>query len=280
MGVAGALLGGAASGAVGGLLGGLGKKKNNQRTADFSLANNPYFNIFHDDRRGQWNSLGANATGVLGDLQAGLFGNAAAFTDMGMNNEAADQANTLGMDFLGGLQQYDPYQVAQMQYDLMYPILQDQEQQDRLDLESRLFAQGQLGSTPGSLRQNALYDAQEDMRRKLLADAFGQGLQSQAQQYNMGTGLLQLDPALRAAFSGMGLNALQGGLGIQTMANNIYSVLAAGEGSNPAQQGGINFGQALGAGLVNSGVKQITGGLDGLFNPTSPGYGQANWASP
>jgi hypothetical protein len=258
---------GAATSAIGSLFGGDSKPPEGSggRAAEFHLAGNPFFQASADKAKGL-DHLSAGASGALLDLQGGLFGSSGNFLSMAENNSAADLAGQMGMDFLSSLGAFSPEEIMELQFNILNPLLSEQQEQDRLALEGRLFSQGRLGGTGGNLEFGTLLDSQEDSRRKLLADSLGLGLASQAQQFNIGSGLLQLDPALRSMFMGLSSEALTGGLNIQNTASGLFSSLAAAQGGGGSAVSPLSPGAALGAGLVNSGIGGITTGLEGLFN--------------
>ncbi len=231
--------------------------------------NTGLFNTEFDHRRGQ-DFIGVRAKGPLNSIQTTNLNDARSFFRNVRSNEDASLANELGGEFLAGINAFDPMQVAQMQFDQFNPILQDQFDEDRLNMEERLFSQGRLGSTRGANDFNALLDSQEDSRRKLLFDSFGQGLAAQNQQFNMAQGLLALDPTLRGLFQGLGNNSLRSALDVQNAGLNQLAVGAGlTGGSSGGANTGINIGQQVGAGLLNSGVNGLTQGLDGLFQSST-----------
>jgi len=234
---------------------------------EFIIDNNPYFEGRFDKRKGM-DGMRMNATGKLGELQKGLFKDADRYNKMAKNNKGADLARSMGLDFLGGVGAFDPNEIAQMQFDLLDPILAEGREDEFLSMEDRLFQQGRLGSTGGANDMNAMFDAQQDTQRKLLSDSFGMGLQAQNQQYNIGQGLLTLDPTLRGLFQNLGGNALTGGLNIQTSANDVFSAAAGAGGGSGSGGGGFSPMNAIGAGLMNSGVNQLSNSVSGLFQPS------------
>lgn len=240
------------------------------RAAEFRLRNNPFFTAMADKTKGT-DFIRAGASGPLLNLQRSLFSDSQQFADMATDNEAAELANLLGLEMLGGLDAFTPEDIMNQQFDLLSPQLLRQQEQDFLNLEGRLFSQGRLGSTGGSLDLGTLFQEQEDARRRLMAESLGLGLQSQAQQFNIGSGLLQLDPALRSAFSALSLGSLEGGLAIQDTATSLFGAIAAAQGAGVGgnQVKGQSLGSALGAGIVNAGIKAATGGIGSLFTPTS-----------
>lgn len=258
----------------GGLFGGGDDSAGKPREFD---ASNNLFDIIFNRTKGPDQML-AQATGPLADFQNQQLGAAGEFGGMAQDNAGADLARSLGMDFLGGLGAFDPYEIAQMQYDLLSPQLLEQQQQDRLSQEGRLFAQGQLFGTGGAQSQEALYGAQEDARQRMLADSFGQGLAAQSQQANLGSSLLQLDPSLRGLFQNLSGSALQNVLGIDAAGLERLRTGAMVEGASSTAPSAPGAGQYVGAGLLNAGVQGLGQNIDQLF--TNPGYGNATWASP
>jgi hypothetical protein len=214
-------------------------------------------------------NLGISDPTLQGISQQGLFG-AQDFFNQAQNNPNAALAGQLGGGFLEQLGTFNPLDVAQNQFGLLSPILNEQFTQDRLSQENRQFAQGRLGSTGGAQDVNALLDSQNDARRKLLFESFGQGQQAQNQLFNLGSGLSQLDPQLRGLFGGLGTNFLNVPLSIQQAGLNqaqIAGSLAGANTSGTLTNPGQSFSQQIGAGLINSGVSGLTSGLEGLFQP-------------
>ncbi len=267
MAVGAAIAGGLASGAVGGLLGG-GGSSGDTGPREFN-ASNDMWKILFNKTKGP-DTVRAEARGALGDFQQQQLEGAGLFGEMAQTNAGAEQARTLGLDFLGGLDQFSPQAIAEQQCNQVFPILDKIQQRDQSRLESRLYNQGQLGGTPGSYRTQDLLGSQADARRKLLFDSFGQGLAAQNQQFQLGSGLLQLDPTLRGLFQNLSGANLQNVLGIEQAGINRLLAGASVEGTGGAQ--GIQsptVGQQIGAGLLNSGIEGISTGIQGLFNPTS-----------
>lgn len=85
---------------------------------------------------------------------------------------------------------FDPFGAAEEQFQRMESILAPGRERAREAQEARLFAQGRLGSTGGSLEQQALGEAQEQSRRAQLVEALGQaqGIQRQAADIGLGIG--------------------------------------------------------------------------------------------
>lgn len=199
----------------------------------------------------------------LGLQGAGLFlGNA-------INNPLADESSLIASRFLNELNETDPMAIAQNQFNLLNPILQEQQMQEQMDLENRLFAQGRLGSTSGSQDFNAFLDSTRDAERKLLFDSLGQGMAVQAQNASLAATLAQLDPTLRQAQLGLAGGMLNLPLGIQQamlQQAQVAGGLAGATNTGQLTSPGIDVGQSIGAGLLNQGIQGITNAIPGLFS--------------
>ena len=202
-------------------------------------------------------------------------GGASQFFDRAINNQTADLAGQLGFDFLSNVQPGVFLDIAQNQFDLVSPILQQGFDEGNLDFEARQLAQGRLGSTAGQRDANARFDSQNDALRLLLADSLQQGLSTQAQQVALGTQLSQFDPALRGLFGQLGANFVNTPLAIQDAALRNAALggsLAGANTSGVVSQNNPSLGQQLGAGLINSGIEGLTGALQGIdFTSGDPG---------
>ena len=242
---AGMMLGGA-------LLGGGGKKSGGAPSAAPFNMNNGLFNLSMN-KKGNSNM---SATGALGDFQHGQVGDADYWSQMAMNDPGAQAMQQYGQDIFGNMQVWDPNQIAQMQYQNMQPIFQDEYNQQNLAMENRLFSRGQFGADVGAQQQNALYDAQNDQNRKLYGDAFGMGLQANNQMYNQGANALAGSQGLMSGWQNMGGNALNNVLNIQNSATGGFSALSGARGGNPGG-GSYSPTQMIGAGMLNAGVNTI-----------------------
>ena len=222
---------------------------------------------------GGGNNLGLNIgfdPAVQQLMQTGLFGADQALQAALMNENAA-LAGQLGGDFLSQLGTTDPLAIAQNQFDLVNPILSRGFEERRLDQEARQFAQGRLGSAGGARDVAALEQSQAEAERLLLADALGQGLASQAQLFNIGSGLTQLDPQLRGLFANLGGQFANIPLSFQQAALNqaqIGGALAGANTSGTLTSPGTSPLAGIGSGLLNSGVNQITNSIQNAFQPT------------
>jgi hypothetical protein len=269
--------GGLAAGAAGSLLSGGGSSGGGSggRAHEFK-GNNGLFNTSLNAVPGQ-DILTSEAVGQLGDIQGGNLDAAQGFFGQAQNNQSADMAGQLGQSFLGNMGAFDPMQIAQMQFDQFNPILQHQQNQDFLGMESRLFNQGQLGAggfSGGNNQMGALFDSFGRQNQQLLYDSFGQGLQAQQQQANLASQFSQLDPQLRGLFQSLGTQGLNNALGIDAAGLDRFATFSGAQGGGVGGGGGgiqsPGLGQQVGAGLINSGANQITNGFNGLFNPVAP----------
>ena len=180
----GAVGGGVASAVVGGAMGGGssgGSGGGGGRAQAFQMQNNPFFAAQMTPLKGN-DFTAANATGALGDLQGQQVTDAGMFNQFDMQNQGSDRMNQLGMGFLNNMDAFSPEQIMQQQFNIMNPMMQRQFDQQNLNAENRLFSQGRLGSTGGSLQQEAMFRGQGDATAGLLGNSFGLGLQAQAQQ--------------------------------------------------------------------------------------------------
>ncbi len=257
---------GAAASLAGGLLGSSKKRSSGGggRARSFYLSGNPMFDISHSRVRGP----DRFRLGFKGPMKT-LFNQ---FSDRAMFmpdwlDDADEMLSTQGMDMLGSLAT-TPEDVMMQQYGLIAPMLEDSFLNDRLAMENRQFAQGRLGSTGGANEFGELFESQGNTRARAMFDAFGQGLQTQNQMFNIGSGMLQLNPALRNAFQTMASNNLNN---ILNMNNAMLETARVGGGLNGAgvgggssTAGGFNAGQAIASGLIKSGTEGLTNWLDTL----------------
>ena len=296
-----AVAGGVASAGIGALLGGGSGGGTTQRTQgvpNFSASDGLFSSTFRKSGKETRNGV---ATFKNNDIRSrisnpqlqeinrqGLFG-ANDFLTRARQGDNAQFFEDQGRGFLDALGSSNPMDVAQSQFNLLNPILQDQQNQDFLGQEQRLFAQGRLGGAgelSGQAQQNALFDAQNDAERQLLFDSFGQGLQAQQQQYNIGAGLTNLGGAQRSNDFNLGQGFLQIPLELQNAMQRQQQIASGVSGGNITQtQGGAGFNpvQTVGAGLLNSGVQGLTntandffsqgGGFSNLFGGGNTGSG-------
>jgi hypothetical protein len=211
-------------------------------------------------------------------------GGAYDFLDMARNNETADMAGLMGQNFLGqlGAQGSSAQDIMMQQFGMMNPLLQKQQERDFLNMESRLNSQGRLdqqGVGSGSGQMQGLFDSQGDQTTKLMYDSLGQGMNYQNHLFNLGSGLSQLDPALRGSFQNLGTGMLNIPMSMQNamfnqagVAGNLAGATQTGSGNN----GQLGMTETIGAGLINSGVNNLANQASNWFQPSGSsgsGYG-------
>jgi hypothetical protein len=203
----------------------------------------------------------------------------AMFGGQAMNDPGALQQRQMGMDMLSAAGSNDPLALQQALFQQQAGLMQPMFQQQQLDQEGRLFAQGRLGSTAGGNQQQALMQSQNNTFGQMLNNAFGQSQQQQAQQIGLGQGLMSGGVGLQGMLQGMGAAGLQQPLGIQDAMNSTLQT-----GGNIARQGSGAVGAstsplgAVGQGLLAGGAQGIGDALGGLFQPgpSTPGIGVNN----
>jgi len=222
-------------------------------------------------------TIGTETRGNTQRFQQNQMENANQFGQQAINNQGASDAGFAGRNMLASVNAFDPMAVAQQQFGLFNPIMQEQFEQDRLSQENRLFAQGQTGSTAGANQTNALLDSQRDAERKLLFDSFGQGMQAQNQQVSNASALMQLDPQLRGLFQNLAQGASGNSLAINDQELDRFNAFAAARGGSATQTSSNPSAlNQIGSGLVNAGVGQISTQVGSLFNPSSAPTGNNN----
>ena len=258
---------------VGGVGGGVSSNPN--AASVFSTNNGLFSSDFSQGDDGQYNLTNNITDPKLQEISdSGLTG-AAKFFNEAMNSQNAATAGRVGNDFLNQIGSTDPMEVAQRQFDLMNPLLREQQQQDLYGLENRLFSQGQMGSggfAPGQHSMNAMFDANNDSRQKLLFDSLNQGMQTQNHVANMGSSLSQLDPQLRQQYQNLGQGMFNIPMSIQQQMLNQANVTGGLAGAaNTADLGqqqvdsynNANKSPSLGSTIVD-GI--ATKGVDYLSN--------------
>ena len=256
----GPLVGGLATSLIGGLFGG-GDTKAAPSTSYVNpfTAGDGLFNTSFQD--GNINlGLGDQMQGA----QQGLMGQYG--QQVGQTAPQAQQMSQLGTDFLGSMGAYNPQQIAQQQYNLLSPQLLQQQQQGMLDMESRQFAQGRLGSTGGAQDFGEMQQANMFANNQLMSNAFAQGMQGQQQQASLGQQFSQGAPQLQGLYNQLPASLLAQLGGIQGQGINLLEI---GGGLNQvAGQGMPNYSltEQMGQGLIQSGVEQFGQGVEGLFN--------------
>ena len=135
-----------------------------------------------------------NIVGGLGSVGVGgLFGGA------GLVNQAANRLNRIIPDNI--------WDMAGEQFRRMESIVEPVRERQRRAFESRLLAQGRLGSTGGELSRQALEEAFAQQQRMNLAGAFREALAQQAQNAQINTAV-----ASQLASLGLGQQNLARGL--------------------------------------------------------------------
>ena len=271
------MIGGAAVATVGGALMGGGDPSGGQSGSQSNSYNNfggtsGLFETGFDSGTGQLSSDIRNQ-GLASVQNQGIM-NAGKFGALASNNQNSQLAQQAGAGFLGQLNEFDPMQVQQSQFNLLNPQMQQQFQQDRLGQENRQFAQGRLGSTGGAQDMQSLYQAQGNQQNQLMFDSFGQGQQAQAQLAQLGGQMSQLDPQLSGMFQNIGTSGLQNSLGIDAAALNQSQVaggFAGSQGSGSKSGPSFNPLQTMGQGVMAAGANQMGQGLNGLFNNNGGG---------
>lgn len=136
---------------------------------------------------------------------------------------------------------YDPNQSIFDYFSKTSQLANPMEQQQRYDLENRLFQQGRLGSTGGRNAMQALYDSQanQGLAREVNAMNYGQQYAAQAQTIDQSRSAFQQQ--LIDQILGRGYQALQGASNIDLQAlksldlGGTFGGMASNAGANAAQ---------------------------------------------
>jgi len=198
---------------------------------------------------------------------------------MGMEAPQFDQLQDLGTGFLNQVGSFDPYQAAQDQYNLLSPELLRQQEQDMLNQENRLFAQGRLGSTGGAQDMESLARAQEASRAQMMYDSWAQGQAAQQQMAGLGLNFASAAPSLQGAYGQLGSAYLNPALQIDQQALQSAQVAGGLAGAmntgTLTQTGGPNMWDSLGSGLMQSGANML-GNVDwgSMFGGGAPSWNQ------
>lgn len=185
--------------------------------------------------------------------------------DIGQITGMGQQALGLGQGFLGQLGTFDPMQAAGEQFGRMESILAPGRQLQTEGLESKLLRQGRLGSTGGSLQQQALSGAHEQSRTQGLYDAFGQAQAAQQNLLGMGQGLTSLGLPMAGYGQQQGMQNLQQMIGLEQLPLQQLQ-MGGGFGTQQSQAG------ARGAQYIYDAAQQeadaqaaLFSGIGGLF---------------
>lgn len=213
------------------------------------------YNVFSGAGSGTFN--GTTATGTLSPEYLAL------------RNKYLQNAN----GNLNALQNYDPQAAANDVYGKLSALSNPQEEQDRLNQENRLLAQGMLGSTGGGIQRQALLTSQglAGVGRQVQSYQLGQDALNQMQ--NRAFGATNAATALDAipmnnlnaggVFGGRASQANQFGTGLQ------YNAASAGAGASASFWQGL--GQQVAPGVssaVNNYYQQNPWGGSPYVPPT------------
>lgn len=255
------LAAGAASGVLGALMGGGQGSGGTSQTYQPFLTNIQGGGLFNTS----FGPQGANIalTPEMQAIQSGLFGQAQGATPL------QQQYQQLGQGFLGQVGAFDPFAAAETQFNRLESILAPQREQQRQAQESRLYAQGRLGSTGGGIEQQAFQQAVENQRTQNLVNALGQAQDIQGNLISRGTALSNMPIDLQNQALANLLNVQ--GAGLQQLRGGAF-----GGGTQTTQQVYPSVGQQIGTGLLMGGLDMFGQGLSGMFRPspatgTSPG---------
>ena len=179
-----------------------------------------------------------------------------------MQNQLMGAASGM-FDQLGS---YDPLNYTRDQYGMLQELLRPQQEKAVSDMESRLFAQGRLGSTGGALQQQAVQDAINQQNLQAAMQAQQSGLQAQQALSQMGRGLFET--ALTPEQMLMNQMQVMGGLaprdilreGGETPLDNLTDAVKGGINSLREGLGGGAIGDVGTAALLGGGVA-ATGAL-------------------
>lgn len=140
----------------------------------------------------------------------------------------------------GALGSYDPDMAAQEQFARIEALMAPERAKQQAAQESRLYAQGRLGSTGGGVEQEALQGAFQQQQAANAIQSYMQAMQQQQHLQQMGLGALsaagQLDQLPMGAFNaGLGYGQAQAGAGARQGAFLLEPRMAqsrmAGEGA-------------------------------------------------
>lgn len=198
------------------------------------------FNITTGFGTGTFN--GTNATSVLSPqyqaLRDSMLGGASGYFNSALN--------------------FDPNAYAANAYGLMRNISQPYEDQQRASLESRLYNQGNLGSTGGYWASRAFEDSMNTNKQ-----------QQQLQSIDLGQNLLnnQIQRGQTFLTGAQGLDQAGSGLIQQGLLGGYFASPANSAAARMQFSGDTGAAQANAAfwnGLINAGANYMTGGMSGM----------------
>jgi hypothetical protein len=185
---------------------------------------------------------------------------------------AGTSASQAAQGAFGALNTFDPNQATAEQYALMMQLLGPQQQQDALALEERLYQQGRLGSTGGSLEQQALSQAQNLANVQAYLDSQTAAQQAQQNLASLGSttgafgaGMAQLPLTLQGQQLGLGTSALGAALAPAEMAMQQAQLASMVQPMGYTATSPSTSSQ-LGSGLISGGADLLSSGISGLFN--------------
>lgn len=268
---------GAASSLAGGLFGG-GKSKGGSTRA---VRRRPYSMVggLFDGTGYQGRKVRLEMDPRLQALQDNSLSTAGLFTGL---VPGFDQYQQVGQDSLDDYQGFDLDPWARDAYSGVADILGQQQDEARLGLENRLFAQGRLGSTgmgSGNDLQAQLEGELDAQRRMAFMDFYGMGMDRQNQLYNHMSGAGQLPFQLQSLFQGVGGEATQNAFGIQRA--QLDALAAANNASAPTGHGVTPYSQGdyMSAALTGAGAQMIGDGVRGLFTGGGGGGYDPAWSN-
>lgn len=179
----------------------------------------------------------------------------------------------------------DPYSLAADQYAKLNAIIAPQQDQQRTALENHLLSQGRLGSTGGSLQQQALETAFGNQNNSNLAQALNTAMGWRQQNYGIGAGLT----GMLSGYQNMGNNALNTATSLENIPIGYmnqggqlgaYGTRAGAFGGNFLVNAANNVSDsraAMASGIF-SGLSNYTWpGTNGALQTTNPNASNFNW---
>jgi hypothetical protein len=229
----------------------------NSRTKDFTTEGG----LFNTQLAGGELTMGQ--TEQLAGIQGQNLTNAGAFGQQQMNDPLAQQFTQASGQFLGQAQA-DPFAAQQQLFNQQNQMLMPLQEQQRMAQESRLFAQGRLGSSgtlSGSAEQEALMRAQAQQTQGLFASSFNDAQAQQAQLGSMANMFGQAGIQRQGAIGAMSGEQLRQAMLIESAAQQQAKISGGifRTSNMTGESGGPN---ALGAGMMAGGVDSLGGLFD------------------
>ena len=212
----------------------------------------------------QMANLGIGQAGAGIGQAAGMIGQGAGLVNQGLNAASPYFQQAQGIDvagagrgFLDQLNMFDPNQATSARFDQLEALLEPKRQQQRQAQEAQLLRQGRLGSTGGSLQQQALEEAFSQQQLQNLLSASGEARAQQQNLLGLGTGLGQEAFGRASGLTNLGIS--QGGM--FTSAGGQLSGMGGQLGSLYGQLGGL------------AGQTANIGGMFGQLGAQQAGFG-------